>query len=83
MLRMRNQKLLAAMKKSFSNARRRTQGKSLSDHSSPICDANDVVKAMLAMLFVLEDLAKDELQAKPSTPLWKADGTESRTLFLE
>ena len=73
MLRMSNQKLLAAMKKSLTNARQRMKGKPMSDHKDPICDANDVLKAMLAMPFVLDDLAKDELVAFNSAVVNRRD----------
>ena len=63
MLRMGNQKLLVALKKSWANYKQRLKGKSSSEHSQPICDANDVIKAMLAMPFVLDGLADKELQA--------------------
>ena len=67
MLRMSNQKVMKAMKLFLTNARLRMKGKAKSDISDPMCDANDVLKAMLAMPFVLDDLAKDELEAHNST----------------
>ena len=63
MLRMGNQKLLVALKKSWANYKQRSKGNLSSEHSQPICDANDVIKAMLAMPFVLDGLAEKELQA--------------------
>jgi hypothetical protein len=67
MLRMSNQKVMKAMKLFLTNARLRMKGKRKSDTTDPMCDANDVLKAMLAMPFVLDDLAKDELEAFNST----------------
>jgi hypothetical protein len=54
---------MSALKKSLTKEMLRRRGKTSSENSQPICDANDVLKAMLAMPFVLDDLAQKELSA--------------------
>ena len=60
---MSNQKLLVFMKKAWSHYKLKLKGKTNSEHNQPVCDANDVIKAMLAMPFVLDDLAEKEILA--------------------
>jgi hypothetical protein len=60
LLRFSNQKLLVALGKHWQNYKKRQRGVA-AEHSQPMCDANDVMKAMLAMPFALEGLAEKEL----------------------
>jgi hypothetical protein len=62
MLRFSNQKVLLALAKHWQNYKKRQRGAS-SDGGHPMCDANDVAKAMLAMPFILDGLADKELKA--------------------
>ena len=68
LLRLSNQKLLVALRKHWENYKKKGRGKS-TEHSGPMCDANDVIKAMLALPFALDGLAEKELAAYNSSSL--------------
>jgi hypothetical protein len=60
LLRLSNEKLLVALRRHWQNYKKKGKG-ACAEHSQPMCDANDVLKAMLAMPFALDGLANKEL----------------------
>jgi hypothetical protein len=57
-----NQKRTVALRKHWQNYKRKGTGASAdSEHSQPMCDANDVRQAMLATPFALDGLTNKEL----------------------